>query len=55
MINRAASQFYSDAHDESQTFQPDVSKDLKPLSTWIAEISTRVDEMVKPIDIMCNT
>ena len=54
MINRAASQFYKDAHDESQTFQADVSKELKPISTWLAEISTRVDEIVKAIDMMCN-
>ena len=47
-------QFYSDAHDESQTFQADVSKELKRLSTWLAEISTRVDELGKAIDSMCE-
>ena len=50
----AALQFYSDAHDESQTFQADVSKELKRLSTWLAEISTRVDEIGKAIDSMCE-
>ena len=35
-------QFYSDAHDESQTFQADLSKELKRLSTWLAEISHSV-------------
>ena len=45
----AALQLYSDAHDESQTFQADVSKELKRLSTWLAEISTRVDEIGKAI------
>ena len=40
-------QLYSDAHDESQTFQADVSKELKRLSTWLAEISTRMDEQLE--------
>ena len=47
-------QFYSDAHDQSQTFQADVSKELKRLSTWLSEISTRVDEIGKAIDSMCE-
>ena len=47
-------QFYRDAHDESQTFQADVSKELKRPSTWLAEISTRVDEIGKAIDSMCE-
>ena len=47
-----ALQFYSDAHDQSLTFQADVSKELKRLSTWPAEISTRVDEIGKAIDSM---
>ena len=48
-----ALQFYSDApDDQSQTFQADVSKELKLLSTWLAEISTRVDELRKAIDNM---
>ena len=47
-------QFYGDAHDESQTFQADVSKELKRLSTWLAEISTRVNEIGKAIDSMCE-
>ena len=45
-----ALQFYSDTHGESQTFQADVSKELKRLSTWLSEISTRVDEIGKAID-----
>ena len=49
-----ALQFYSDAHDQSQTFQADVSKELKRLSTWLSEISTRVDEIGKAIDSMCE-
>ena len=49
-----ALQFYSDAHDESQTFQADVNKELKRLSTWLAEISTRVDEIGKAVDSMCE-
>ena len=40
-----ALQFYSDA---------DVSRELKRLSTWLAEISTRVDEIGKAIDSMCE-
>ena len=47
-------QFYSDAHDQSQTFQADVSKELKRLSTWLSEISTRVDEIGKAIHSMCE-
>ena len=49
-----ALQFYSDAHDQSQTFQADVSKELKRLSTWLTEISKRVDEVGKAIDSMCE-
>lgn len=37
-------QFYSDAHDESQTFH----------STWLGKISTRVDDLGKAIDSMCE-
>ena len=40
-----ALQFYSDA---------DVSRELKRLSIWLAEISTRVDEIGKAIDSMCE-
>ena len=32
-------QFFSDASDESQTFQADVGKELKRLCTWLAEMS----------------
>ena len=38
----------------TQTFQTDVSKELKRLSTWLSEISTRVDEIGKAIDSMCE-
>ena len=31
-----------------------MSKELKRLSTWLAEISTRVDEIGKAIDSMCE-
>ena len=47
-----ALQFYSDAHDQPLTSQADVSKELNRLSTWLAEISTRVDEIGKAIDSM---
>ena len=50
----AVLQFYSDVHDESQTFQADVSVELKRLSTRLAEISARVDEIGKAIDGMCE-
>lgn len=45
-----ALQFCNDAHDKSQTFQAHVSKELKCLGTWLAEISTRADENGKAID-----
>ena len=47
-----ALQFYSEAHEKSQTFYVNVSKELKRLSTWLAEISTRADEIGKAIDGM---
>ena len=47
-----ALQYYRDAHDQSLTFQADVSKELKSLSTWLTEISTRLDEIGKAIDSM---
>lgn len=47
-----ALQFYSDAHDQSQIFQADVSKELKRLSAWLADISNRVEEVGKAIDSM---
>ena len=31
-----------------------MSKELKRLSTWLSEISTRVDEIGKVIDSMCE-
>ena len=49
-----ALQFFSNAHDQFQTFQADVNKELKRLSTWLAEISNRVDEIGKAIDSMCE-
>ena len=49
-----ALQFYSDAHDESQIFQANVSEELKRLTVRLAEISSRVDEIGKAIDSMCE-
>lgn len=45
-----ALQFYKDAHDK----QMPVSKELKCLSTWLAEISTRADENQNAIEACMN-
>ena len=42
-LTETALQFYSDAIDESKTFQANVSKELKRLSARLANISSRVN------------
>ena len=49
-----ALQFYSDAHDQSQTFQADVSKELKRLSTWLTEISKRERKSGRQLIVCVN-